>query len=362
MVRAVRNPSPPVPTPPGGKAPDLPRRSGRGPAARRRDDRGGFALATVLLGQRGEARARLLRELARDSGRRPFVVKASDPLFPTLDVAGNVGFPLRARRLPVGEQARIGAELLALVGLERDGRRQVATLDRGERALLLLARGLATDPAVLLMDDPADGLTPPDRERLFAAVRRVIRLGRADVIVATGDRVEAFALGDTIVVMDGERIVATGTVDALIADPGSAAVARAITDANILVARVEPDPADPDDADARLPSGQTMPARLAPGVGPGDLCLLAIPPGRIAFAAVPASRMGDAALPATLIEHRHFGTHLRLRLRLEDGTPIIVHRPPGSLSARDASTASNPGGAALAWRAGDATAFPHPDA
>ena len=317
-------------------------------------------VVTALLAPAGPERAAALRHAAPAGD--AIVVTPGDMLFARFDVAGNVGFVLRARGLPAGEQNRIGAELLALTGLERDAARRIGTLSAVDRALLLLARAVATARPAVLLDDLAGGLDGAGRERVFASVRRLVRLDRAAVAFATADRMSALAVGDRIAVMDRGLIVRTGTPDELMTDPGSAAVAHAVGDANILVARLAPELADPDDAEATLSSGRTVPARVARGVLPGALCLLAIPPGRIAFAPVTADRMGDGAVAATLVDQRHGGTHLRLRLRLEDGVIVTVHRPLGSLSARDASAASEPLGASLAWRAVDATAFPHPDA
>ena len=315
---------------------------------------------TALLAPSGQDRAAALGASAIAGN--GIVVTPADMLFARFDVRGNVAFVLRARGLRSGERSRIAAELLALAGLERDGARRIGTLAAVDRALLLLARAIATARTVVLLDDLAAGLDGAARERVFASVRRLARLDRAALVYATADRLDALAVADRIAVMDRGLVAGIGTPDELMADPGSAAVARAIGDANILVARVGLETADADEAEATLSSGRIVPTRLSRGVGPGALCLLAIPPGRIAFAPVPADRMGDGAVAATLIDHRHAGTHLRLRLRLEDGVTVIVHRPLGALSARDAAAAAEPLGASLAWRASDATAFPHPDA
>ncbi len=319
-------------------------------------------VVTGLLAPTGRERTALLRAAATSGTVGGIVVAPADTLFPRLDVRGNVAFALRARGLQSGERNRIAAEVLALGGLERDGARRIGTLGGFERALLLLARAVASARPLIVLDDLAAGLDGASRERVFASVRRLVRLNRVALVYATADRADALAVADRIAVAEGARVVGIGTPDELMADPGSAAVARAIGEANILVARVGADQPDADDAEATLSSGRTVPTRLAPGVSSGALCLLAVPPGRIAFAAITADRMGHGALAATLIDRRHGGTHLRLRLRLEDGVMVTVLRPLGSLSARDAAAAAEPLGASLAWRAADATAFPHPDA
>ncbi len=315
----------------------------------------------VLLGPDETARQRLVTALARDADAPSIVVTPHDRLFDRLDVGTNLGFPLRARGIPAAERDRLAAELLALAGLEREAGRMPVSLAASDRVRLLIARGIATGRARLILIEPGLGLGAAERDGLDAMIRRIAQRRQMAVVVITADRTQALSLGDRVGVLDrAGQLLRIAPPAALLADPGSAEAAAALGGANLLVARVG-DACDPDEVDVRLACGRTMVARLASGVGAGDLCLVAVPPDRIALAPIPAERMGGSAIPATLVEHKNLGTHLRLRLRLEDGTAVTVHRPTGALSSRDAARAAEPLGACIAWRAADATAFPHPD-
>lgn len=301
--------------------------------------------------------------LAAVLGAIPLVITRSDPLWPHLDLAENVALPLRARGVNRRDRRLRAAELLGLCGLETTAS-GITRLDPLARRLVLLARALAVAPAALALDRLTAELTEPDRALFGAAIRRTCRRADRRMVVVTTERAEALALADLLAVATDaeEPALAFAPPAALLASPPSAAIARALTEANLLTARVADDAdADPDDALVDLSSGDTVPARLAPGVRPGSLCQLAIAPERIAFAPVVADRVGGHALRATLTEHRHCGSHLRLRVRLLDGTVLLVHRPPGSLGEREARAAAESGGASVAWRSVDAVAFPHPE-
>lgn len=305
----------------------------------------------------------LLGRTRRARPDKTVLVAAEDALFPRLNVAGNVGFALAAATWGRHERGRQLAELLALAGLEAVAACRPHALTDEQRAATLLARAAGTCRATVLLDHPFAGLEEETRARLHATLRRMASLRRFGVLFATPSRREALAVADRIGVADAGAIRRLDTVAAMFAAPASAAEAAAVGDANLLTGHVMAlDPDDEREAEILLGCGHVMPARRAGAVDAGDLCLLAVRPDQIAFAAVAAAELGPGAVPGTLLEHRHFGDHLRLRLRLEDGATLIVRRPAGSLTPRDLARASLPNGASLAWRAGQATAFPHPEA
>jgi putative spermidine/putrescine transport system ATP-binding protein len=294
----------------------------------------------------GRSTARLLR------------VGRADPLFSRLDVGGNVGFAL-SRSRTAGERARATDDLLASAGLEHLAGRRVRQLGPAERIRVLLARAFAaTQP--LLIDDLFAGLSSEERGSLQIVLRRLVRQRRAAVVLVTMERSELLACGDRIGIVE-RGLPAVRPAASLLASPPSAFAARALLEAELFPGRVGADLED-DEADVHLACGATVPARLFDGVGAGDLCLVAVRPDQIAFAALPAREMGDRSVEATLIEVCELGDHLRLRLRLADGTQVWVRRPSASLTQRDVARASEPGGASLAWRSASAVAYPHPDA
>jgi osmoprotectant transport system ATP-binding protein len=147
-------------------------------------------------------------------------------LFPHLTVAENVAIGLRLE----GEKkpgARV-AELLGLVDLPSDfAARMPDALSGGQRQRVGVARALATEPRLLLMDEPFGALDPVTRDQLGAAIRALHdRLGLTTIMV-THDMAEALLLAERVLVMDKGRIAADATPRELLAGEGGA-VAQAL--------------------------------------------------------------------------------------------------------------------------------------
>jgi thiamine transport system ATP-binding protein len=145
--------------------------------------------------------------------RRGFALMFQDgQLFPHRDVAWNVGYSPRVRgRSP----DRVG-ELLALVGLPGFEKRRVGTLSGGEQQRVALARSLAAEPRLLLLDEPLSALDRELRERLGADLREIVAATGTTTILVTHDQTEAFAIGERVAVMIDGRIVAAGTREELL--------------------------------------------------------------------------------------------------------------------------------------------------
>jgi osmoprotectant transport system ATP-binding protein len=131
-------------------------------------------------------------------------------LFPHMSVAGNVGV---SPRLEKWDAARIAArvdELLELVGLvpAQFATRWPDELSGGQRQRVGVARALAVDPPVLLMDEPFGALDPLTRAELHAEFRRIQQRVRKTVIIVSHDMGEAFALGDGVGVIEEGRLIA----------------------------------------------------------------------------------------------------------------------------------------------------------
>ena len=144
--------------------------------------------------------------------KRGFALMFQDgQLFGHLTVARNVGYALRLRRAPHID-ARVD-ELLALVGLEGYGDRLPATLSGGERQRVALARSLAVEPRLLLLDEPLSALDAGLRERLAGDLRGILRAAGTTALMVTHDHEEAFTVADRIAVMRAGRVVQQGPID-----------------------------------------------------------------------------------------------------------------------------------------------------
>ena len=141
-------------------------------------------------------------------------------LYPYLTVAQNIGFPLKLAKVRKAERDRRVREVAQMLGLVEYLHRKPAQLSGGQRQRVGVARALAAEPQILLMDEPFGALDPLTREALGADCRALHeRLGLTTVMV-THDITEAVLLADRIVVLDEGRVVDTGTHAELIARGG----------------------------------------------------------------------------------------------------------------------------------------------
>jgi osmoprotectant transport system ATP-binding protein len=131
-------------------------------------------------------------------------------LFPHFTVERNAGLVLEAQGRPRQERARRSRELLAAVGLDPDTfrRRYPHQLSGGQRQRVGLARALAADPAILLMDEPFGALDPLTRAEMQDMLRDLLGRLHKTVLLVTHDLDEALYLGDRIVLLSEGRLIA----------------------------------------------------------------------------------------------------------------------------------------------------------
>ncbi|HET8961623.1 ABC transporter ATP-binding protein [Nocardioides sp.] len=182
--------------------------------------------------------------------KRGFALMFQDgQLFPHLTVGRNVGYALRLRRVP--DTAVRVEELLEMVGLGGYADRLPASLSGGERQRVALARSLAVDPRLLLLDEPLSALDKGLRERLAGELREILRTAGTTTLMVTHDHEEAFTVADRLAVMRSGAVVQQGPIDQVWrapADPETAlflGYARVLVDdaAAVLLAAAGRDPA-----------------------------------------------------------------------------------------------------------------------
>jgi osmoprotectant transport system ATP-binding protein len=133
-------------------------------------------------------------------------------LFPHLNVAENIAITPKLLGWPADRIAGRIADLLGLVDLPRDlATRLPSELSGGQRQRVGVARALAAEPQVLLMDEPFGALDPVTREALGQDVRNLHERLSLTTVMVTHDMAEAVLLADRIVVMKASRIIAHGT-------------------------------------------------------------------------------------------------------------------------------------------------------
>ncbi len=120
-------------------------------------------------------------------------------LFPHLNARDNISYGLKMQGRRMAERHRMANDLLALVGLNGFGDRSVGTLSGGEQQRIALARALAPEPRVLLLDEPFASLDESLRNRLGAEVAEILRARGTTAVIVTHDPDEAARVGDRVV-------------------------------------------------------------------------------------------------------------------------------------------------------------------
>ncbi|WP_300681422.1 ABC transporter ATP-binding protein [Nocardioides sp.] len=128
--------------------------------------------------------------------------------------------------VPRGRRRARSLAALEALGAGHLARRPADALSGGEARRVHLARGVAVQPDVLLLDEPFAGLDPASHAALVEETASALRTAARATVVVLHDRADAWALADRIVVMMAGRIVADGTPEALLAEPPSLEVAR----------------------------------------------------------------------------------------------------------------------------------------
>ncbi|MQA29721.1 MAG: ATP-binding cassette domain-containing protein [Luteitalea sp.] len=209
----------------------------------------------ALLGPSGVGKTSLLRAIAglgklssgtvrvdgRDvtaappEGRGIVYMHQSPSLFPHVSVLDNVAFPLEVRGVPRSAARAAATELLERVRLRSAALRQPSTLSGGQRHRVALARALAADPAVLLLDEPFASLDPGLRAEVRDAVVDLLERGDGPaVLLVTHDVDEAAGLADRLAVLLQARIAQIGVPAEVLACPRSLAVARFVGLPNLM--------------------------------------------------------------------------------------------------------------------------------
>jgi molybdate transport system ATP-binding protein len=146
-------------------------------------------------------------------------------LFEHMSVLENVAFGLRARRTPKAEARATAHAWLERVGLADYAHQRPRTLSGGQAQRAALARALATEPRLLLLDEPLAALDAGTRGSVRRDLRSHLATFEGMRILVTHDPVDAYALADRVAILDAGRIVQVGTLAEVTAHPRSRYVA-----------------------------------------------------------------------------------------------------------------------------------------
>jgi molybdate transport system ATP-binding protein len=158
--------------------------------------------------------------------RRPCAMVFQDHLlFPHLDVLGNVAFGLRSRGVAKAEADRRAREWLGRMGLAGQARVRPRALSGGQAQRVALARALASDPQLLLLDEPLSALDASTRDEVRHELRQHLREYAGSCIIVTHDPFDAAVVADRLVIIEEGRVLQDGRVADVTARPRSGYVA-----------------------------------------------------------------------------------------------------------------------------------------
>ncbi len=153
-------------------------------------------------------------------------------LLPWRTVRENVGLGLELRGEPPASSRRIVTEQLELVGLSQWADHYCAELSGGMQQRVGLARALATNPDILLMDEPFSALDPLLRRKLQDELLALQQRVRKTIVFVSHDLDEALRLGDRIAILEGGRIIQTGTAQEIVSHPATDYVREFVSHVN----------------------------------------------------------------------------------------------------------------------------------
>lgn len=171
---------------------------------------------------------------AKPNSRGLGVVFQTYALFPHMTVEQNVAFGLEMRKVPKSERAKLVADALALVHLEKYGQRYPRELSGGQRQRVAIARALVIKPPVLLLDEPLSNLDAQLREEMQFELRSIQRKVGTTTIMVTHDQSEAMSISDRVVVMEAGHVTQVDRPITVYEHPKNRFISTFVGKANLL--------------------------------------------------------------------------------------------------------------------------------
>ena len=280
-------------------------------------------------------------------------------LFPHMNVAENIGYGLKLKKVPKSEIRKKVSQMLELVQLEGYERRKPSELSGGQKQRVAIARALVNNPKVLLLDEPLGALDLQLRRAMQIELKHLQKKLGITFIYITHDQEEAINMSDRIAVMRDGRIEQIGTPDEIYNHPKTSYVATFVGNANILHGAAESIQGENaivkignDRVIVKLETSQqdTGDTRAKQYLAAGEKVTLAVRSENILLQetavigdtgtdhrdTVDISVSGGgldahnknsvSGLQATVTEKNFAGGQLRVTLKLSDGTQLIASR------------------------------------
>ncbi|KDE38844.1 Ferric iron ABC transporter, ATP-binding protein [Nitrincola lacisaponensis] len=242
------------------------------------------------------------------------IVFQSYALFPNLTLADNIAYGLKSQGYNKARIRERVAQLLSLIGLEGSEHKYPAQLSGGQQQRVALARALATEPGLLLLDEPLSALDARVRLHLRQQIKSLQQALGVTTVMVTHDQEEALTMADRIVVMNHGVIEQVGTPEEIYRHPVNAFVASFVGTMNLL-------PVEIASASGVLLGSQ--PVACQPHVlQPGAAAHLGIRPEEVVLFDQPSS---DAVLEARVVHSEYLGAFMRVTcdLLMQDQQVVV---------------------------------------
>lgn len=280
-------------------------------------------------------------------------------LFPHMNVAENIGYGLKLRKVPRGEIKKKVAQMLELVQLEGYEKRKPSELSGGQKQRVAIARALVNNPKILLLDEPLGALDLQLRRAMQIELKHLQKKLGITFIYITHDQEEAINMSDRIAVMKDGRIEQIETPDEIYNHPKTSYVATFVGNANILygvaesiqgqnaivkigndrvIVKLETSQQDTGDTRAKqyLAAGEKVTLAVRSenillqetavigdtGTDHRDTVDISVSGGGLDA----HNKNSVSGLQATVTEKNFAGGQLRVTLKLSDGTQLIASR------------------------------------
>jgi putative spermidine/putrescine transport system ATP-binding protein len=240
-------------------------------------------------------------------------------LFPHMTVADNVAYGLQARKWPREKIAPRVAEMLALVHMSEFAARKPRQLSGGQQQRIALARCLAIDPTVLLLDEPFGALDKNLRLDMQIEVKRLQRESGVTTILVTHDQEEALSLADRIAVMSRGRIEQVSSPTEIYDRPQTLFVNQFVGTTNVIAGEFVKGASG---SAVKLGDGALLGLPDVPGFVPGSKIVVSIRPEQLRFG------MSDAGGISGIVKAvMPLGAHVVYEVETPGGVSLKVSEP-----------------------------------